>query len=97
MGTYHGGKVRIGERIAEEIVALMKKSKKNYTGYCEPFCGFCGVYRHIPDMFEEEFDRDFRFLAGDSNGSVIKMWKGLQGSWNPPLSCSKARFERLKC
>jgi site-specific DNA-adenine methylase len=96
MGTYHGGKVRIGEKLSEHIVSLMKKSGKKYTGYCEPFCGFCGVYRHIPDMFEEEFDTKFTYSAGDANGSVIKMWKGLQGTWNPPLKCSKARFESLK-
>lgn len=96
MGTYHGGKVKIGEKVANAILDLMLDSNKQYKGYCEPFCGFCGVYRHIPDMFEEEFERDFTYLAGDGNGSVIKMWKGLQGRWNPPLSCNKKRFEELK-
>lgn len=96
MGTYHGGKVKIGERLADAIVDLMIDSNKQYKGYCEPFCGFCGVYRHIPEIFEEEFDRDFTYLAGDANGSVIKMWKGLQGRWKPPVSCTKKRFEELK-
>ena len=74
----------------------MIDSNKQYKGYCEPFCGFCGVYRHIPDMFEDEFERDFTYLAGDSNGSVIKMWKGLQGRWKPPVACTKKRFDELK-
>jgi site-specific DNA-adenine methylase len=100
MGTYHGGKVKIGKRVASAIVSIMEKSKKKYKGYCEPFCGFCGVYRHIPDMFDETlgytYENGFNYLAGDANVSVIKMWKGLQGNWKPPTACNKGRFEELK-
>lgn len=30
-----------------------------------------GVYRHIPDFFEEEECYDLKYLAGDANGSEV--------------------------
>ena len=52
MGSYAGGKIMIGKQIADTIHSLA--DGKEYKGYCEPFCGFCGVYRHISlgDNFE---------------------------------------------
>ena len=92
MVKYHGGKQRDGEDIAN---AIYKESLK-YTslkGYCEPFAGMCGVYKHIPGLYPEKFT----YLAGDVNGSVIRMWKRLQnGKWTPPSSISRKEFMELK-
>ena len=49
MTSYHGGKQRIGKVLAEIIyktsIALEDKDLK-IRGYCEPFCGMLGMYRH---------------------------------------------------
>jgi hypothetical protein len=43
MTTYHGGKQRIGKKIAqiivEESVDMSEEEGWNIKGYCEPFCG----------------------------------------------------------
>ncbi len=76
MTAYHGGKQRLGKKLAEIIVDtsldIVEDENWEIKGYCEPFCGMLGVYRHIPDFFEEEC-YDLKYLAGDANGSVIKM------------------------
>ena len=93
---YRGGKVKIGEEIAQfindKVVSSENKRGKDYDGYCEPFCGYCGVYRHIPDLLGD----DLEYLGGDGNVSVVKMWQGLQGNWQPPKTCSKQKYESLK-
>jgi hypothetical protein len=55
-----------------------------------------GVYKHIPELFEEEGYDDLKYLAGDGNGSVIKMWKAAQKGWKPPNTCSEKKFFDLK-
>lgn len=96
MTSYHGGKQRIGEQISQIIsniaTDLEKKNGKKFKGYCEPFCGMCGVYEYIP----KHFDNKLKFKAGDLNKSVIEMWSSLQDGWNPPTQCSEQRFEKLK-
>ena len=61
---YRGGKVKIGEEIAQfindKVVSSENKRGKDYDGYCEPFCGYCGVYRHIPDLLGD----DLEYLGG---------------------------------
>ena len=73
MTSYHGGKQRIGKQIADIIVneSLDIADDENITikGYCEPFCGMLGVYQHII------YDEYIKKLAGDTNKSVIMMWK----------------------
>jgi site-specific DNA-adenine methylase len=69
MTAYHGGKQRLGKRIAKAITDNVDLSK--VKGYCEPFCGMLGVYRHVPTHFSE-------YKAGDLNLSVIKMWEAAQ-------------------
>lgn len=83
---YAGGKKRIGKHIAE----IIKSNSKGRTAYIEPFCGMLGVFRH---MSPHEFDQVF---LGDRNPAIIKMWEAAQKGWNPPSSCSKEEYLKLK-
>lgn len=91
MTSYHGGKQRIGLRIAKQIHSIHENKHKS-IGYCEPFCGMLGVYQHIPDLFNQKMS----YLAGDTNDSVIRMWKRAQKKWKPPTTCTKDEYDRLK-
>lgn len=90
MTSYHGGKQRIGKKIAESIYNI---DTENIKGYCEPFCGMLGVYQHIPELFAE---CKLKYKAGDYNESVIKMWKKAQTGWIPPTKCTKTKYEELR-
>ena len=100
MTSYHGGKQRIGKVLAEIIyktsIALEDKDLK-IRGYCEPFCGMLGVYRHTLELFEEHKPR-LKYKAGDTNKSVILMWKEAQKGWNPDIitTIDKKYFDKLK-
>lgn len=99
MATYHGGKKRIGKDIAKLIADIYNKLPVNQrikiTTYCEPFCGMLGVYSNVIPLLSEK--DDFTFYAGDTNGSVIKMWQeAATGKWSPPSECSREEFEKLK-
>jgi DNA adenine methylase len=89
MTQYHGGKHRKGKKIAEVLNSELSTSE--YIGYCEPFHGMLGVYRHIV------YKPDLTYLAGDLNKSVMLMWKEAQNGWVPPSDIvSKEEFLRLK-
>lgn len=97
MTTYHGGKNRIGKEIADvifdESVDIEEDYNFNIKGYCEPFCGMLGVYRHIHDMFGD----NIKYKAGDLNKSLILMWKSAQRGWKPPeKKINKREFMDLK-
>jgi DNA adenine methylase len=100
MTAYHGGKQRLGKQLAEIIVDtsldIAEEEEFDIVGYCEPFCGMLGVYRHIPELFEEEGYDDLTYLAGDTNGSVIKMWQAAQKGWKPPTTCSEKKYNDLR-
>ena len=100
MTAYHGGKQRIGKKLAKIIVDESIGIEEDYDfdikGYCEPFCGMLGVYKHIPKLFEEEGYTKLKYKAGDTNTSVIKMWKAAQKGWKPPTTCSEKEYNRLK-
>ena len=53
MTSYHGGKQKIGKKIAniiyEESILIEEETGFKIKGYCEPFCGMLGVYQHIPE------------------------------------------------
>ena len=89
MTQYHGGKHRNGKKIAELLNSAL--SGANNIGYCEPFHGMLGVYRHIT------YKPDLTYLAGDLNKSVMLMWREAQNGWVPPsILISKEEFLRLK-
>lgn len=93
MTSYHGGKCRHGNEIAQVIKDIYDKQlSDNIIGYIEPFCGMCGVYRHIVNLLP----RKLKYIASDQHDSLILMWKALQNGWTPPKSCSIAKFDKLK-
>lgn len=100
MTSYHGGKQRIGKEIAKQIyiistVIIEDNTDFKIKGYCEPFCGMLGVYRHIPELFEDHKPR-LKYKAGDANESVIMMWKKAQKGWIPKKHYTKQDYETLK-
>ena len=100
MTAYHGGKQRIGKQLAEVIVDesidIAEEEGIEIKGYCEPFCGMLGVFRHIPELFEDAGLFRLKYKAGDTNESVIKMWKAAVDGWRPPTKCTKKEYENLK-
>ena len=100
MTSYHGGKQRLGKQLAEIIVDtsldIAEEEDFDIVGYCEPFCGMLGVYKHIPLLFEKEDYEELVYLAGDTNKSVIKMWDESQKGWKPPITCSEKKYNELK-
>ena len=94
MTYYSGGKKRIGHDVSLEIKSMIDAigEGQSFVGYCEPFCGMLGVYHRVLPMLGP----GYRFVAGDRNRFVIKLWKGLVGGWRPPRSCTRARFYKLK-
>lgn len=99
MTAYHGGKQRIGKKLANLIVneSISISDDENFEikGYCEPFCGMLGVYKHIPALFQNE-GLDITYKAGDTNNSVIKMWKEAQKGWKPPINTTETEYNKLK-
>lgn len=97
MTSYHGGKQKIGKDIAKVMYNYIVKNEiKNIKGYCEPFCGMLGVYRHIYKKLIDYKGTSLKFLAGDYNKSLILMWKKAQKGWKPPTECSEDRYNKLK-
>lgn len=98
MTSYHGGKNRIGKDLSyiiyDESILISKEEKRKIRGYCEPFCGMLGVYRHIPELFN---DNKMMYKAGDINKSVIQMWKEIKKGWRPSNKLiTKNKFMKLK-
>lgn len=96
MVLYHGGKKQYGHKIAETIISLLPEGRE-FTVYCEPFCGMLGVFRHMlmkatPTLFQSYF-------AGDLHASVIAMWQAIQQGWLPPEDgkqlLTQETFEKL--
>jgi site-specific DNA-adenine methylase len=100
MTCYHGGKQRIGKRLAEIIVEESIDISNEYDfkikGYCEPFCGMLGVFRHIPEFFNDKGLNKLKYKAGDVNDSVIKMWNFSQKGWKPPTTITQEKYTKLK-
>ena len=43
---------RLSSIIVEESLDIEHEYEFKIKGYCEPFCGMFGVYKHIPDLFD---------------------------------------------
>ena len=93
MTSYHGGKQKIGKQIADKIFENVMDDLPYLKGYCEPFCGMLGVYRHIPSLLRE---RGLSYKAGDYNKSLIMMWQKAQKGWIPPTTCTEKKYNELK-
>jgi DNA adenine methylase len=99
MTAYHGGKQKIGKKLAsiihKESIDISEEEGFQIKGYCEPFCGMLGVYQHIPELFDNE-GLKLEYKAGDTNTSVILMWKAVQQGWIPPSKVSEKEYNILK-
>jgi len=99
MTYFLGGKKRIGKDIAQYIYNISNtvENETNFVikGYCEPFSGMMGVYQHIPELFKEHKPK-LKYKGGDRNPYIIKLWKGLQKGFNPPIKCTKKEYYDLK-
>jgi site-specific DNA-adenine methylase len=94
MTKYHGGKFRQGKELAKLIGEYAKETGVKYKGYCEPFCGMLGVYRHIPENLPKSVKK---FKAGDFNENVVMMWKAAQkGKKFPRKTVTKEEYLKLK-
>lgn len=92
MASFQGGKQRIGKYIACLIDRISRLKGMQDAPYVEPFCGWCGVLRHIPSI-----SREGRIIqASDRNASVVEMWKELQNGWTPPPTITKEKYLELK-
>lgn len=96
---YHGGKKRIGSELASIIVkkglSVAKKRGIEITGYLEPFVGAASVFEHIPALLGD----DIEYKAGDTNKSLILMWKEIQrrnGEWYPYIDVERPQFDAMK-
>ena len=88
---YHGGKTRAGKKISTVIQDIIDDNQSSIKGYCEPFCGACGVLSHLTH------NRNLNFLAGDKNGSMIEMWTRMQEGWEPDIRhMDSDYYEKLK-
>ncbi len=92
MTAYHGGKFRHGKKIADIIDQIYDEYSDNIQGYIEPFCGMCGVYRHII----KTLPKSLKYTASDNHKSLILMWQELQKGWKPPKDCSVSKYDKLK-
>ena len=96
MTYYLGGKKKIGKDISIMIKNVSDILDKNdeIKGDCEPFCGMMGVFQYIPETFSEK--KKMKYIAGDRNPYIIKLWKGLQNGFRPPIKCTKKEYEEMK-
>jgi len=91
MTAYQGGKLRLGKRISNVMNLIEDDIGTRHLPYMEPFCGMCGVLRHISMS-----NPGRKLIATDLNHDVITMWKSLQDGWIPQDTCSREDFEELK-
>ncbi len=62
-------------RIANEILPIILKDRKERQWYVEPFCGGCNILDKV----------DGKRIANDSNKYLISMWKAIvENGWEPP-------------
>ena len=73
-------------RIANEILPIILKDRKENQYYIEPFCGGLGT-----------FDKVIGNRIGcDKNKYLIAMWKGLQENRDKPMEISKELYSRAR-
>jgi len=97
MTSYHGGKQRLGlaiaRAIAEEVRVQSAARGLAIRGYCEPFCGMMGVFRHVPRILGLS---GLRYVGGDANPAVVAMWEAAMDGWSPPSQCTKKEYEACR-
>lgn len=73
-------------RIANEILPIILKDRKQDQYYVEPFCGGLGTFDKVTG----------NRIANDKNKYLIAMWKGLQENVDRPTEISKELYARAR-
>lgn len=82
---YLGGKQRIGKTIAGFINNLVICDK--LASYAEPFCGMCGVGRHV-------IAAERRF--SDEHLDLVLLLKAVCSGWEPPDVIAEEQYAELR-
>lgn len=89
MPSYGGGKAKLGKEISQVIQNIEHDNNEWNGTYFEPFCGLLGVGIHFAEQGRN-------VVACDSNKDLILMWKALKRGWNPPILCTREKYNGLK-
>lgn len=73
-------------RIANEIIPIMLKERKQNQWFVDMFCGGCHIIQNV----------DGRRIANDKNKYLIAMWKGLQENRERPKTISKELYSKAR-
>jgi DNA adenine methylase len=73
-------------RIANEILPIILKDRKENQYYIEPFCGGLGTFDKVTG----------NRIGIDKNKYLIAMWKGLQENRDKPMEISKELYSRAR-
>ncbi len=93
MIRYWGGKTRIGKRMAQAIVDLMKQYQLEYDCVVENFCGIGGLTLPLNEILPT----DISFVASDADFGVVGFLKAIQSGWTPPkCTITETEFNKLK-
>jgi DNA adenine methylase len=79
---YMGSKARI----ANNILPIILKERKQGQYYVEPFCGGCNVIDKAGG----------NRIASDNNQYLISMFKSLQEGWIPPEEISREHYNEVR-
>ena len=73
-------------RIANEILPIILKDRKENQYYIEPFCGGLGTFDKVTG----------NRIGNDKNKYLIAMWKGLQENREKPMEISKELYSKAR-
>ena len=73
-------------RIANEILPVILKNRKEGQWYVEPFCGGCNLIDQVENPR----------LANDSNLYLISFCQALANGWLPPDNISEEKYNEIK-
>ena len=73
-------------RIANEILPIILKDRKENQYYIEPFCGGLGTFDKVTG----------NRIGIDKNKYLIAMWKGLQENREKPMEISKELYSKAR-
>ena len=73
-------------RIANEILPIILKDRKENQWYIEPFCGGLGTFDKV----------NGNRIGADKNKYLIEMWKGLQENRKRPNQISKELYSKAR-
>lgn len=84
---YLGGKVKIGGRIVQAILADLGVKR---VGLAADICaGAGGVTHRLADVSD-------RVVAVEYHAGLVNLMRAVQGGWVPPLDISREEYERLR-